>query len=496
MTTPRLAAAAAGHSPRAAVLGSDEHTFDAEVDALVVGAGGCGLVAALAAAAHGADVAIVEKLDRLGGNTVLSSGSIPAAGTRFQRDAGIHDDAARFAADLRRVTGPHDAEPLVDALTGISAEMVEWLVDEVGANLELVSQYRHVGHSVNRLHAPPSRRGRDLVDDLWAAVERSGIPVAFGNPVSALLVDGDRVTGVLTSSRDGTKTRMRAGAVVLATNGFGGNKELLRRFCPEIAEATYFGALGSEGEAILWGEQLGAAFANLGAYQAHAGIAQPQGALVTWTVIEKGGFIVDGNGLRFGDETRGYSAFGAEAMRRNSPTFAIYDSRIRNTTAAGQPDFAELVAHGGCHECADLAGVATVCGCPVEMLQATFEVAERASRGEARDPFGRQQWGDAQLWPPYVLRPPYVVTRIAPAIFHTQGGLSVDGNGRVLRADGATIPGLYAGGGAAAGVSGRQGGAGYCSGNGLLGALGLGYLAGRGAALDVRSRGCPAGHHR
>ena len=88
------------------------------------------------------------------------------------------------------------------------------------------------------------------------------------------------------------------------------------------------------------------------------------------------------------------------------------------------------------------------------------------------------------------------MTRIAPAIFHTQGGLSVDGDGRVLRADGATIPGLYAGGGAAAGVSGRQGGAGYCSGNGLLGALGLGYLAGRRAALDVRSKGRPAGHHR
>lgn len=463
---------------RLSVLPAGGQGFDAEVDVLVVGAGGCGLVAALAAARNGADVAIVEKLDRLGGNTVLSSGSIPAAGTRFQRAAGIQDDPARFAADLRRVTGEHDAENLVDVLAGISAEMVEWLVDDIGVDLELVTQYRHVGHSVNRLHAPPARRGRDLVDDLWNAVERLGIPVAFGNPVSTLLTEGEHVVGALTSSRDGTTTRLGANAVILASNGFGGNKALLRRFCPEIAEASYFGALGSEGEAIVWGEQLGAAFANLGAYQAHAGIAQPHGALVTWTVIEKGGFIIDASGCRFQDETRGYSAFGAAAMRRNSPIFAIYDRRIRDATAAGQPEFQELVAHGGCQERPDIASLAALCGCPVEALRATLEAVERSSRGQAPDPLGRKHWGEAQL------QSPYVVTRIAPAVFHTQGGLDVDGDGRVRRTDGSVIAGLYAGGGAAAGVSGRQGGAGYCSGNGLLGALGLGYLAGRHAALS------------
>ena len=63
------------------------------------------------------------------------------------------------------------------------------------------------------------------------------------------------------------------------------------------------------------------------------------------------------------------------------------------------------------------------------------------------------------------------------ALFHTQGGIRVDGRGAALR-DGTAIPGLYAVGGAAAGISGH-GAAGYMSGNGLLSALGLGYLAGR-----------------
>ena len=87
--------------------------WDSETDVLVVGAGGCGLVAALAAHEAGAQVAVVEKLERLAGNTALSTASIPAAGTRFQRAAGIDDDAARLAEDLLRKSGPHDMEDLI-----------------------------------------------------------------------------------------------------------------------------------------------------------------------------------------------------------------------------------------------------------------------------------------------------------------------------------------------------------------------------------------------
>ena len=91
-------------------------------------------------------------------------------------------------------------------------------------------------------------------------------------------------------------------------------------------------------------------------------------------------------------------------------------------------------------------------------------------RKEAEDPFGRTLW-------PHVLEPPYACVKVTGALFHTQGGLRVDGHGAVLR-DGRPIPGLYAAGGAAAGISGN-GAEGYMSGNGLLSALGLGYLAGR-----------------
>lgn len=465
-------------------------SFDIQVDVLVIGAGGCGLVAALAAHAGGAEVAIVEKLDRIGGNTVLSSGSIPAAGTRLQRAAGIDDSPAGFAADLRRVAGPQDAEHLVDRLTEVSADLIHFLIDVAGVNLTLIDHYRHVGHGVNRLHAPPSRRGADLVRDLERAVNGRDIPVALANPVMSLIVEDDAVIGAVTRSATGETVRIGAAATVLACNGFGNNRALLARHIPEMAAIPYFGALGSEGEAVTWSEALGAKLGNMAAFQAHAGIAQPHGALTTWTVIEKGGVIVDDEGRRFGDESIGYSAFAECSAAHGRPTFALYDARIRDLTANGQPDYAELVAHGGAREAGTVEEAARLCGSPPDVLHDTLRIAASAARGEAPDPFGRSAFGLAPL------QPPFVVTRIAPALFHTQGGPIVDADASVLRGDATTVPGLYAGGGAACGVSGRRGSLGYASGNGLLSALGLGLIAGRAAADRAKAVKPPGARHQ
>ena len=75
--------------------------------------------------------------------------------------------------------------------------------------------------------------------------------------------------------------------------------------------------------------------------------------------------------------------------------------------------------------------------------------------------------------------------KVTGALFHTQGGLVIDADARVLRADGAPLPNLFAGGGAACGVSGSRV-EGYLSGNGLLTAVGLGYIAGQRAAICAR----------
>jgi len=446
-----------------------------DVDVLVVGAGGCGLVAAIAAHEQGASVAILEKTERLQGNTTLSSGSIPAAGTRFQRAAGIDDSAARMQRDLLRTCGAHDAAHLTHRLAGVSAELVEWLVDTAHVDLTLIETYRHVGHSVHRLHAPPSRMGADLLSDLAREVARRDIPLALGNRVTGLAVQGGRVRGAQATTPQGERSEIRAGATILATNGFGANRALLRRFCPDVAEITYAGAPGSEGEALEWGAALGAATGNIGAFQGHGSFADPLGILVTWTLVEKGAIIVDAQGTRFGDETVGYSAFCEHELPRPRPLFVIYDERIAQMVARGQREFAGLLDMGGYVTARTPQALAERTQLDPAALAQTLADVEAARTGHAPDPLGRSTWGDAAL------SAPLYATRIQPALFHTQGGLLVDAEARVLRTDGSVIEGLFAGGGAAAGISGREGSGGYASGNGLLSALGLGYIAGRAA---------------
>jgi len=459
--------------------------MDADVDVLVVGAGACGLAAAISAHDAGVSVAIIEKLDRPGGNSSLSTGSVPAAGTRFQREAGIDDSTERFVADLLRTGGPTDCPELLHRLVATSAETVEWLVDSVGARMALVTAYKHVGHSVPRLHAPASRRGQDLVDDLLAAAEKRGIPLAVGNGARMLVTDArGAVTGAEVETGTGERHRVNARKTILAVNGFAGNRDLVSRFCPEVSGAQYFGARGSEGEAVLWGEQLGAALGNIGAYQGYAAVSDPHGSLLSWTTIEKGGIIVNGAGHRFGDESAGYSGYTPNVMAQGGPCFAIFDQRIFGVTAA-EEEFVELANYGGVKKADTPEALAAIHRLDAAAVAAAVNDYNRAARGDQADAFGRRDFALAPL------TGSLYICRVVPGLFHTQGGLMVDVDGRVLRANGQPIANLFAGGGAAAGLSGRTGAGGYASGNGLLSAVGLGRLSGLAAAREIKNEPAP-----
>jgi fumarate reductase flavoprotein subunit len=449
-----------------------------DIDILVIGAGSCGLAAAIAGHDAGASVAIVEKRERPGGNSSLSTGSIPGAGTRFQREAGIADSSEQLVTDLMRIAGETDCPELVRRLCEQSAPTVEWLVDVVGARLSLVTAYKHVGHTVARLHAPVSRRGQDLVDDLLAGVSQRGIPLAVGNGVEDLIVEDGAVVGAQLETVTGERTIIRAAKTILAVNGYAGNRELVARFCPEVAGAPYFGARGSTGEAVRWGEKLGAALSNIGAYQGYAAVSDPHGSLLSWTTIEKGGIIVNAAGQRFGDESVGYSGFTPNVMAETAPRYAIFDQK-RYDVAAQEEEFLELAGHGGFKSADTVQRLAKLLVLDPDALAATLGQAQAAARGERTDPFGRRDFG---LGP---LTQRLYACRVVPGLFHTQGGLAVDMDGRVLTTQGQPIPNLFAGGGATGGLSGRRGAAGYASGNGLLSAIALGRLAGLAAAAEL-----------
>ena len=319
--------------------------------------------------------------------------------------------------------------------------------------------------------------GRDLVDDLLRGAETRGIPIAVGNAVIALMRENRRVVGVRARA-NGEDTEIRAAKIILAVNGFGGNAELVRRFCPEIAGAQYFGAPGSTGEAIVWGEELGADFANMAAYQGYAAVAYPHGSLLSWTTIEKGGVLIGADGRRFGNEATGYSGYARIVLKQGEPVFAVFDQRIFDMAAA-EEEFLELFNHGGFKSAPAAEKLAEMLQVPRESLAVELKTYNDVASGSGADRFGRRDFGIAPL------QPPYFGCQVIPGLFHTQGGLRIDAEARVLHKDGTPIGGLFAGGGAASGISGRSGALGYASGNGLLTAIALGRIAGLAAANEI-----------
>ncbi|OYU47155.1 MAG: FAD-binding dehydrogenase [Rhizobiales bacterium PAR1] len=448
-----------------------------DVDVLVIGAGACGLAAAIAAHDAGASVAIVEKRERPGGNSSLSTGSVPAANSRFQREAGLTDSPEKMVADLMGIAKETEDLALVRRMAEVSAETVEWLVDTVGARIVLITAYKHIGHSIQRLHAPVSRRGQDLVDDFLAAIAKREIPLAVGNAVEDLIVENGTVLGARVNAGEGA-FEIRAQKTILAVNGFAADPTLVKQYCPEIAGAQYFGALGSHGEAVRWGLKIGAALANMGAYQGYAAVAYPHGSLLSWTTMEKGGILVGADAKRFGDESLGYSGYARVVLEQGEYAFAVFDQKIFEV-AALEEEFMELVRYGGVKKAETLPELAAMFELDGTELVHAVEAYNLAANGEAKDTFGRSNFGLGAL------KGPFYGCRVVPGLFHTQGGLRVDGNARVLCTDGTPVPGLFAGGGAAAGISGKAGALGYASGNGLLTAIALGRLAGLTAASEI-----------
>jgi fumarate reductase flavoprotein subunit len=198
------------------------------------------------------------------------------------------------------------------------------------------------------------------------------------------------------------------------------------------------------------------------AYQGHGSVATPHGILITWALMIEGGIQVNQRGERFANEHTGYSEACLPVLRQpGAVAWCVYDERLHQLGMTF-PDYQEAHRAGAVRPVPDFS-----------FLEKTLEQVRGYASG-GQDPFGR----DFTTKPALV--PPYYAIKVTGALFHTQGGLIVDEQARVLDRAGRPLPNLFAGGGAARGLSGSQVW-GYLSGNGLLSAVTLGRIAGENA---------------
>jgi fumarate reductase flavoprotein subunit len=324
---------------------------------------------------------------------------------------------------------------------------------------ELLTGFRYPGHSALRMHTLAQRTGVALVAALESAAQRAGAIQVTDALVRELWSDAaSRILGLGYQRPDGAIEHLACRALLLACNGFGGNPEMVREWLPEMRDAVFAGHSGNDGSAIAWGRQLGARLADLGGYQGHGAWAVPQGALITWALMMEGGIQVNAEGRRFHDETGGYSEASVQVLAQPGGTaWTVFDSRL---IALGRtfPDFVAAEAAGAVRHADAPKALAACIGCDEATLSATLAGTRLAA--------------------------PYCAIRVTGALFHTQGGLDIDAQCRVLRSDGAAMPNLLAAGGAARGVSGNAVW-GYLSGNGLLSAVAGGAIAARSAVLQL-----------
>jgi flavocytochrome c len=460
-----------------------------DVDVLVVGSGAAGLSAALSARENGAqNVLIAESEGLVGGSSRLSGGLMMGAGTRYQRKLGITDDAESLFHEYMQLNQWKVESAVVRRLAELAGPTVEWLGD---LGVEFYDQLVFGGDErVPRVHCPIGR-GQAVVDVLASKCRSGGVEIALGQRVGRLLTEDGAVVGA--GVGDDTLT---AGAVVVATGGFGNNPEKLARYFPSAAGtgwAWYIGAEGSRGDHLDLAVQVGAQLTGYdhGLRLLHAGFANIYEAyLPGWLVL------VDRQGRRFCDETAPYGIMDGLIQEQGDVAYVIFDrATLDEATAAGvarykqkvpgstkkqsphwNTDIVEsMVAAGKVHRAQSLAELAAGFGLPAGHLEATVErYNAAATAGEDFD-----YLKDPKFLEP-IATPPFYAAEIRPAtVCFTACGLRVDRDAQVISEAGRPIPGLFAAGESAGGVVGPR----YVgSGNSYANCVTFGRVAGASAA--------------
>ena len=445
-----------------------------EVPVCIVGGGACGLTAAIALRKAGIDVLVLERDESGTGSSALSSGFIPAAETRLQKSLGIEDSHQLLIDDVMNKAHGQAPLHLLKAYVLAATHAIDEL-EKMGLPFEIVDGFLYPGHTVRRMHTMPEKTGATFMTRLAQVANDLGADFLGQSLVCELWVNSeDRVLGVGYQRPDGAIEHLACHELLLACNGFGGNTEMVKELLPEMANAVFAGHQGNDGTAILWGRQLGLQMGDLDAYQGHGSWVTPQGVLMTWAFIMEGGVQVNALGQRFNDETGGYSEAAVHVLSQpGSVAWNIFDAPLLELLRSF-PDYRDAEAAGALRTAKDVAGLAAIVGCEEAALQATLNEVRAGHTDSMGRTFSRS------------LQAPYHAIKVTGALFHTQGGLEVDAHCRVMKTNGQVLTNLYAAGGAARGVSGR-GADGYLAGNGLLSAVGGGWLVAQDIARKLQA---------
>ncbi len=420
----------------------EDKTLETEI--VIVGAGGAGMAAAIMTQQAGKSFILLEKMPYVGGNTTKATGGMNAAETHYQKEQGIDDSAALFAADTMKGGHALNDSKLVATLANSSAAAIDWL-DTIGADLPKISFSG--GASVNRIHAPAdgSAVGNYLVDKFSAKLAELGVDIMLNTKATELIMEDGKVAGVKAEGPDAYYT-IKAKAVILACGGFGANLDMIAEYRPDLQGTVTTNAPGATGDGIVMAQAAGAALVDIEQIQLHPTVEQTTSMLITESVRGDGAILVNQKGERFTNELLTRDAVSAaELAQEGQYAYIIFDQHLRDNLKAIEKYVTNgLTVQGDTIE--ELAGKLNI---DPATLAKTLNDWNEIVKNQYDGQFGRTTGMNADL-----TVAPYYAIQIAPGIHHTMGGVKIDTAAEVIDTKGNVIPGLFAAGEVTGGVHG------------------------------------------
>ena len=403
---------------------------DTEVDVVIVGGGGAGMVAAIELTRAGQKVILLEKQGILGGNTLLASASFKGAESISQTNAGTENaTVADFVEHLMGFKGTDaDAAQLV-------AENSTYIVDmlvEAGADLSRVTNVFSMSPSDG------SAPGIEVVAALKKIMADLGVEYRLNSPATSIIMEDGKAVGVEVSSPGGDYT-IRANAVMLTSGGYSASRELIQEYHPEWLTLGTTNCPGNTGDGQMMAQEIGAALSYMDGISINPTTYNTGASLLSFTPFRNAGsIIVNKQGVRFAQETNMLYTETTNAMlaQEDQLAYLVFDQGTIDNYGVikGYYDL------GFFFESDTIEGLAEQMGVDVEGLVDTIDRYRGfVANGEDED-FGR-----ASMFCTFE-GPKYYAVKVEPAIHGTYGGVVLNFRGQVLTGDGEAIPGLYASG--------------------------------------------------
>ncbi|TCK92615.1 fumarate reductase flavoprotein subunit [Natranaerovirga hydrolytica] len=458
---------------------NEGETIEYTADVVVIGGGGAGLSAAVTAHENGANVIVLEKMPRLGGNTILSGGAFNAVNPERQERQGIEDSTEKHYTQTYEGGDEAGNPELVRTFVEGAPTALQWL-ESLGMEFN-DDVFTVLGGMWPRANKPSTPLGTGFIDTYVNYIEANdGIEVLLDTEAVELIMDGDRVVGVNAKSFDDTVIVNANNGVIVATGGFGANPEMREEYNEVWADLLSLKTTnhpGATGDGIVMGIDVNASLVGMEHIQ-----LLPMGDPISGSLsgnIEQGvenRIFVNKAGNRFVDEGARRDVM-TQALIEQEDAFmwVIVDSHsypTEDTKNNFNESIAELMEQDRAYKGDTLEALAEQIGVNSDNLIKAVEAFNDSVEAGNADAFGRTLFDEKLDSPPY-----YAGARV-PTVHHTMGGLEINTKGQVVDTNGNVIPGLYAAGEVTGGIHGTN----RLGGNALAEITVFGRIAGESAA--------------